>query len=133
MVRGGVEPPTFRFSGITTAQVPDEAATWMAAAERPRLALVGDVAVTVAVSSAAVRLSVASRAEPEGRSRHAGHLLTAGSGPHGCLRPSPPRPPHNCPRPGSAWTIEQRGGLTIMRLVGWAHASGRWAPECRQP
>jgi hypothetical protein len=69
VVRGGVEPPTFRFSGITTSQVTDEVAAWIAAAERPRLALVGDVAVTVAVSSAGVRLPGASRAGPEGRSR----------------------------------------------------------------
>jgi hypothetical protein len=54
VVRGGVEPPTFRFSGITTTQVGRDAAAWTGVGERVGLALVAGVAVIVAVSSAGV-------------------------------------------------------------------------------
>ena len=52
MVRGGVEPPTFRFSGITIPQVGGKAAAWTFAAERQWLPPVVAVAVNVAVRTA---------------------------------------------------------------------------------
>jgi hypothetical protein len=51
VVRGGVEPPTFRFSGVTDVQASDVAAAWTVAEVRRRSGSVAVVAVTVAVGS----------------------------------------------------------------------------------
>ena len=51
VVRGGVEPPTFRFSGVADGQVRGVTAAWAAADVCLRSGLVAVVAVTVAVSS----------------------------------------------------------------------------------
>jgi hypothetical protein len=45
VVRGGVEPPTFRFSGVTDVQVSDVAAAWTVAEVRRRSGSVAIVAV----------------------------------------------------------------------------------------
>jgi len=49
VVRGGVEPPTFRFSGVADVQASDVAAAWTVAEVRRRSGSVAVVAVTVAV------------------------------------------------------------------------------------
>jgi hypothetical protein len=51
VVRGGVEPPTFRFSGVTDVQASDVAAAWTVAEVRRRSGSVAVVAVTFAVGS----------------------------------------------------------------------------------
>jgi hypothetical protein len=49
VVRGGVEPPTFRFSGVIDVQASDVAAAWTVAEVRRWSGSVAVVAVTVAV------------------------------------------------------------------------------------
>ena len=49
VVRGGVEPPTFRFSGVADAQLTPASLQQLAVADSTSLALVAHVAVTVAV------------------------------------------------------------------------------------
>jgi hypothetical protein len=51
VVRGGIEPPTFRFSGVADVLVSVVAAAWTAADVCPCMGTVAVVAVTVAVSS----------------------------------------------------------------------------------
>jgi hypothetical protein len=51
VIRGGVEPPTFRFSGVADVQASDVAAAWTVAEVRRRSGSVAVVAVTVAVGS----------------------------------------------------------------------------------
>jgi len=51
VVRGGVEPPTFRFSGVADVQVSVVAAAWTVADVCPWMRMVAVVAVTVAVRS----------------------------------------------------------------------------------
>ena len=46
--RGGVEPPTFRFSGLTTALFAASLLRWRVVGVCRRLSLVADVAVTLA-------------------------------------------------------------------------------------
>ena len=61
VVRGGVEPPTFRFSGVGGAQVVGITAAWMVAHVRLWARLLADVAVTQPrARAAAVRWSACS-------------------------------------------------------------------------
>jgi hypothetical protein len=50
VVRGGVEPPTFRFSGVADGQLSPATLQYLAAGDSASLALVAHVAVTVAVN-----------------------------------------------------------------------------------
>ena len=49
VVRGGVEPPTFRFSGVADGQLSPVEQECLPVRSRASLALAADVAVTVAV------------------------------------------------------------------------------------
>jgi hypothetical protein len=70
VVRGGVEPPTFRFSGVAAAQVRSEDQACQAARVRARTPMAGVVAVRVAVMPASW---ITSECRPHAHGRSQAH------------------------------------------------------------